>query len=150
MSIAAGPPHSSPQRPPVRAWILLAALIAGPGAWIVQLSASYGATSLVCFPHNAPHLVSPPPGWSTETAWLTGLNLVCLGVTLGVAALSWRNWRRLGGKEPADSQSILAIARERARFLALCGLFVGSGFSIAILFDILQPHLIASCWRFAQ
>ncbi len=143
------PEHPSPLRDRVSLWALLGALGAGPAAWSAQLIVSYGISSHACFPHRSPWLITPPPGWASEPAWLTAMNLVCLAIALGGAAVSWRHWRSVRGEKPGDAQSLLAIGEGRTRFITLCGILAGLGFSIAILFDTLEPYLIASCWKIA-
>lgn len=140
--------HPSPPRVRVSLWALLGALAAGPGAWSAQLVVSYAVSSHACFPHRTPWLVSPPPGWASETRGLTALNLACLAIALAGAAVSWRNWRRAPTQRPGDAHGLAAIAG-RTRFIAACGILAGLGFSLAILFDTLEPVLIASCWRIA-
>ncbi len=141
--------HPAPHRARVRPWVLLATLGAGPFAWIVQLVVSYGVAGYACYRGGAPRLAPPPAGWGAEHAGLLALNLVCLGVALAGAALSWRSWRKVRGETSGGGQSLLETGEGRTRFLATCGILAGLGFALAIAFNTAEPLVIASCWRIA-
>ncbi len=127
--------------------LLLSALAAGPAAWAVQLVAGYGLSSLACFPHDAPAVQSPPPGWGAEHAILLSLNIVCLLVALAGLAVSFAYWR---ARSPEKAEHAPDIAAARTRFLAACGLLAGLGFAIAILFDTAAILGVPSCWSIAS
>jgi hypothetical protein len=129
--------YQGPRPSQIRLAALLAALAAGPAAWALQLIAGYGVSSLACFPHDAPIQIAPPPGWSAEPGLLLAINLACLLLALIGFAICLRDWRTpLGG----ESQS-------RTRFLAMCGMFAGLGFALAILFDTAIILGTPTCWN---
>lgn len=142
MSPAASPSSS---RPPRRSIVApLAALFAGPAAWAAQLIVGYGASSLACYPHDAPAARPPGPG---EHGFLIALNLVCLAVAVGGLVVAAVHWRRAGGPEPARHNDVMPAGLGRARFLAACGMLSGLGFAIAILFDTAPILGVPACWR---
>ncbi|MGI9169685.1 MAG: hypothetical protein ACR2FH_05830 [Caulobacteraceae bacterium] len=141
--------HPSPRRTRVDLRLLLAGLAAGPFAWIVQLVIGYGVASYACDPRGTPALVSPPPGWAGEGAWLVALNLACLILAGAGAALSWRNWRRARRSRGADVESRVSIGEGRTAFIAACGALAGLGYCLAIAFDTVEPVFLAACWTIA-
>lgn len=141
------PQHPSPGRDRVPLWQLIGAFAASPAAWITQLLVNYGVASHACYPSVAPWLVSPPPGWAGERIWMEVLSLVCLAVALGGAGASWMFWKRTKDEVGGDAESAMEIGEGRTRFIASCGILFGLCFGIVILFQALQPILLASCWR---
>ncbi len=146
---AADPPaeHPAPHRHLVNVWLLLAGLGAGPFAWILQLVASYGVASYACFPPLGPRLGGLPVGWSAEAPGLTAVNLVCLAIALIGLAASFVHWRRTRTEKSGGHESLLETGEGRTRFVASCGMMAGAGFALAILFNTVEPLLIAGCWR---
>jgi hypothetical protein len=125
----------------------VAALAAGPTAWILQLVIGYGVASHLCFPRETPHLNGLPAQWTAEPAWLITVNLACLCVAIGGAFASYRNWRRTRAEERVGAWSVPEAGKERTRFVAACGILAGAGFALAIAFDTAEPLVIAACWR---
>lgn len=138
--------HPAPQRGRVGVVVLLAALASGPSAWVIQLLAGYGVASLACFPHDAPAMRAPPPGWSGEPALLLALNLACLVLCLGGTVVAFRHWRRTQGEKPGDAHVAMDVGEGRTRFLAACGVMTGLIFAAAILFDTAPILGTPSCW----
>ena len=56
-------------------------------------------------------------------------------------------WRRTKDEIGGDAESAMEIGEGRTRFIASCGILFGLCFGIVILFQALQPILLASCWR---
>jgi len=122
----------------------LAALAAGPAAWIVQLVVGYGASSLACYPHDAPAARPPGPG---EHAVLIAINLACLALALAGLAIAFLHWRGAKPPQPAEHNDVMPAGIGRARFLAACGMLSGLGFALAILFDTAPILGAPACWR---
>lgn len=115
---------------------LLVAVALGPAAWITQLAVGYGLSSYACFPRDAPQESTPPPGWSGETGLLLIINLACLVISLASLTLIAGLLRS-------------APPKTRTHFLAVCGLYAGVGFAIAILFDTWPILGVPACWSIA-
>jgi len=139
--------HPSTYRHQVNVWWLLAALAAGPAAWILQLVIGYGVASHLCFPRETPYLSGLPARWAPEPAWLIAVNLACLCLAMGGASASYRNWRRTRPAKGGSAETVLEPGEGRTRFVATCGILAGAGFALAILFDTAEPLVIAACWR---
>jgi hypothetical protein len=137
------PPNHRPASHPASVWVLLFALAAGPAGWILQLVLDYGLSGYACYVGAGPRASVPPTGWPGERAVLLGLNLAGLALAVFGGLTAYRAWRaaRAGRADPVRSG--------RTRFLALCGIFSGAGFGVAILFNTLEPFVVSSCWRVA-
>jgi hypothetical protein len=114
---------------------LLFALALSPAAWIGQLVATYGVASYACYPRYSPAEVSPPPGWGGEGGLLLIINLGCLAAALIGFLLA--------------AGLVKAPRHTRTHFLALCGMFAGAGFAVAILFDTWPILGVPACWSIA-
>jgi hypothetical protein len=121
----------------------LAALAAGPAAWVVQLVAGYAVSSLSCFPHDAPAASAPGPG---EHAVLMTLNLACVLMALLGLAAAYLSWRGAGPGKVAGHADIMPARLGRARFLGACGILSGAIFCVAILFDTANVLGAPACW----
>ena len=147
MSHAFPQEHPSPHRDRVRILSLLFGLAAGPTAWISQLVLGYGLSSYACYPKDAPHLQSPPPGWGGEHIVLLGINLACLALA-GVGLLvSLRNWRRTRNEARGGAHHMLEVGEGRTRFLSLCGMLGCVLFAAAILFNTVPIMGVPACWN---
>ena len=147
--MSADAPAMNPPRSRPGGGVLLSALAAGPAGWILQLVLGYGLSSYACFPHDAPFLRSPPPGWSGEAGVLLAINLACLllvSVGLVVCALIWR---KDPGERLIDAGRVRGGVLGRTRFLAACGVFSGLGFAVAVLFDTASILGTPACWSIA-
>jgi hypothetical protein len=141
--------HPAPHRRRVNIGLLLAGLGAGPFAWIIQLVASYGIASYACFPPLGPRLNGLPAGWSGEAPGLIALNLACLAIASLGLATSFLHWRRTRSEKAGVGEHVLETGEGRTRFLAAAGMMACTGFGLAILFNALEPLMIAGCWRMA-
>lgn len=138
--------HPAPHRQRVSLARQLFGLAAGPAGWIAQLVIGYGLSSYACFPRDAPHLISPPPGWAGEHLGLLALNLACLALALSGLAAALGAWRRTRGEKRGGPHLALEIGEGRARFLALCGLLTSGLFAGAILFNTAPILGVPACW----
>jgi len=140
--------HPQPRGSRVRLQTSLLVLAAGPAAWIFQLIVDFGVASNVCRQNGVLRAAPPAGGWAPESLFLVGVNLACLAVALagGFAALA--AWRRARAGKPGDATELVEVGEERARFLAECGMMTAAVFAVAILFDIVWPFFVPSCWRF--
>ncbi len=134
--------HPSPHRHRVRAWALAAGLIAPPIAWAMQLIASFALAAHACYPRSAP---APEPTWQGLVGVLWALSGVAIAIGLASAALSWRNWSRTRHEKPGSGHALVDAGEGRTRFLAMCGLIVGSAFVIALLWTTSGLLLVPSC-----
>jgi len=146
MSQAFPQEHPSPHRGRVRVITLLFGLAAGPTGWIAQLLLGYGVSSYACYPKDAPHLASPPPGWGAEHLLLLGVNLACLALAIVGLVVALGSWRRSREEKPGGAHHMLAVGEGRTRFLSLCGMLTGGLFAAAILFDTLPILGVPACW----
>jgi hypothetical protein len=95
--------------------LLWAGLLAGPVAWAVQLQAVYALAAWAC---------DGGPAWPLHLA-----SLACLLAAGGGAALSWRDWKAVGGWPGASE----AAAVGRTRLLTVLGMMTGVLFALVIL-----------------
>ncbi|HEY5410792.1 MAG TPA: hypothetical protein VIJ94_08690 [Caulobacteraceae bacterium] len=121
----------------------LLALAAGPAAWAAQLIAGYGASSLACFPHDAPAPTPPGPG---EHVGLAALNLVCLAVAVAGLATAFMVWRSARPDRFAEHNDQAPASAGREQFLGACGMLSGAIFCVAILFDTAAIFGAPACW----
>jgi hypothetical protein len=136
--------HPAPHASRVPEWLLFTALLAGPIAWFVQLNILYGMAGQTCFPRDEPRLVTPAGfGWLTTA--LIAINLVALALTVAGAIVSGRNWRRTQEEARGGHGALLDAGEGRTRFLSAWGLWGGSWFIIAILFDTIAAIMEPIC-----
>ena len=141
--------HPSPHRTRIGAAALLFALAIGPAAWAFQQMLSYGVTSHVCFPSDAP--VAPPPvAWSGLWLQLMAAGMALLILPLGGAWSAWGAWQAPRDEKGGASGALLDIGEGRSRFLAACGLLTGSLFSLAIICDLAVALALRSCQSLAS
>ena len=144
MAHSATEDHPSPHRGAVKPWLLMAGLAAGPFGWIVQLLVDYALSGELCrLDRGAP--VGPPS--QGHSALLIGLNLVCLAIAVGGLFVSWRCWRKVQGEKPGGADATLSIGEGRSRFLATAGMMAAGAFTVAILFNTVEPLMIPPCWN---
>ncbi len=77
------------------------------------------------------------------------LTLICLLIAMGGASASLQHWRRTRNEKPGDLPYALERGEGRTRFLSACGVLMGLGFTIAILFDVAPIVATPACWSIA-
>lgn len=136
--------HPAPHAHRVSSWALCAALLTGPVVWFFQLMILYGMAGQVCFPRDAPRLATPAGfGWLTSA--LLAINVVGLALTAAGTFVSWRSWRLTQEEARGGHDTLLDTGEGRTRFLSAWGLWGGSWFLIAILFDTIAVLWVPIC-----
>jgi hypothetical protein len=143
-SSAATTSDPSPQRARVGLAILLFGLFGAPGAWFVQLVASYAVASRACFPHMLPYH-NVPQAWSEIWYGLLAINIAALCAALICAFTSYKSWTATQTEQAGTSTDLVEIGEGRTRFIALSGVIVGIGFFAAILFDSVVLFTVPPC-----
>ena len=139
------PDHPAPFRHTVSAGPLLAGLVLGPAAWIVQLIVAYGVASVACDPKGLTPLM-PPAAMAADRPALIAANLICLAASFVAGFIAVRAWRRTRGEKGGDGHVLLDTGEGRTRFLAACGVLSAAGFAIAILFNTVEYFSVPACW----
>jgi hypothetical protein len=99
----------------------------GPLAWLADLEISFSADRLSCN-SNTPlplHLAT----------------IICLLISFGGIAYTWRDWRDTGKGWPGEEESIVS----RSRLLSFVGLTVNTMFVLAILFQAVPKVMLHPC-----
>jgi hypothetical protein len=135
--------HPAPERARVPAWRLLTGLVLAPTVWAIQILASYGLTSLACFPRYAPLEGTKVPGMSVIVLIGSLLALALAAVALWAAITSWRRTRGEGG---GGRDGAADVGEGRTRFLALCGLIISALFSAAIVWEAIVAIFLPHCF----
>lgn len=137
--------HPSPHRERVGNGALLAALAAGPAAWIIQLVAGYAVASVAC---TARRSAGAPSGiaFTGELTLLIAINLVCLAVVVAGGVFCRIVWNRVAGEKAGGPEAALTIGDGRTRFIAVCGMLSSVGFALAVLFNTVEPLIGPGCW----
>ncbi len=137
--------HPAPHQERVDHRALFAALVAGPAGWIVQLVVAYGVAAVACTARRAAGAASGA-AFAGEPAWFVALNLVCLVVVVAGGVFCRIAWNRVGGEKSGGAEAALTIGDGRTRFLAVCGMLSSVGFTLAVLFNTVEPLLVPGCW----
>jgi hypothetical protein len=139
-----GEAHPAPHRERVGLLALTFPVLAPPLAWSAHLIVNFAFSSHACYPDGAP-LQSPAPGFGWLWSLLLLIDLAGIIVGLAGALIAWRNWR-LTAEELAETGPPLAeIGEGRTRFLAIWGLLIGIGFSVATVFDFVGVWVLPIC-----
>lgn len=138
-------PHASPHRERVDHRVLLAALAAGPTGWIFQLVAGYAVASTGCARLRAAGAASVA-ALSREPGLLIAINLVCLSVILAGGIFCRVAWSRVSDEKGGGPEATLTIGEGRTRFVAVCGMLSSVVFTLAVLFNTVEPLLVGGCW----
>lgn len=138
----AAPRHPAPHRHRARNATLLACLAAGPVVWLIQMSINYGISSHGCYPAAEP-LARLPSGavWTVIIA----ITIVAIMISLAAALLSYRNWRMTRAEAGGDTPETIEAGEGRTRFLSLWGAFAGTGFAVALLFNLIGILGVPPC-----
>jgi|SRR3954447_9228615 hypothetical protein len=135
--------HPAPFAGAVPQWLLLAALLAAPIAWFVQLCVAYGLTAQACFPREnllPTGLGISPAVWPGSLALNLGA-LAVAGLALCAALWIWLQIRH----EVSSGYGLIEGAEGRTRFLAVWGFWIGVWFAIGILFNTVAIVALQAC-----
>jgi hypothetical protein len=120
------------------------AIFGGPLAWFIQLNAGFALASEPCF-RDGMRLVVPvsTPDWT----WAAMLAIIAIAfiVAVGSAILSWRVYLRTEDEGKGDHRHVMEVGSGRTRFLALWGVFLGGGASIATLLTLVGFWVLPRC-----
>jgi hypothetical protein len=111
-----------------RTGLLLFGALAGPAAWAMQFSISYGLTPVLC-------------GGRAELILLV-VTLVFAAVTVAALVVSVRSWRMSRSNVDAPPR-----VYHRARTLAYAGLLSSTFFLVVIIATTIPPFLVDPCRR---
>jgi hypothetical protein len=109
---------------------LWAGVLGGAFAWALQLQAGY---ALSRFSYDHPRLTLAHHASSA----------IALALALAAMLLAWRDWRRIGGGEPAGAEPGVA---GRTRFLAALGVLTSGFFALVILAQWIPTFFIHPAW----
>jgi hypothetical protein len=122
--------QSSPKRHAMASYESFFALFGGPLAWFLQLNAGFALASQPCFQNGertaVPHLGAD---W-TWPAMIASMIIAC-AIALLATLLSWRAYAR--------------TEDGRARFLALWGIFLGAGSTLATASTAVAVIVLPQC-----
>ncbi|MBA3895696.1 MAG: hypothetical protein H0X36_00855 [Sphingomonadaceae bacterium] len=135
--------HPAPHRDRVSVPWLLAGLAIPPVAWTLEMLVGFGISSNAC---PLTQGSTSQVGFSGEATLLIVLQIACLIVAIASGLMSWRHWRRVRLENKDSQHSHLTLGEGRTRFLALASMLTAGTFSIAIVFNLLEPILIPLCW----
>jgi len=124
-------------------WLLFAALLAAPFAWLIQLYVDYGLASQACFPRDEPlptGLTTSPAVWPGSLAVIVG-TLVIACAASGVSFWIWRRTRH----EVSNAYGLVEGAEGRTQFLAVWGVWTGAWFALGILFGAIGFFEVSAC-----
>lgn len=135
--------HPSPHRAKVSVFLLFAGFVIPPAAWTIQLLVGFGISSNACPLTSTP---DPHPGFSGEATLLIVLQFGCMLAAVASGLMSWQQWRRVRLEKKDSEHSHLTIGEGRTRFIAISATLSAGVFTVAILFNMLEPLLIPLCW----
>ncbi|GAA4330414.1 hypothetical protein GCM10023144_18080 [Pigmentiphaga soli] len=98
-------------------------LLGAPAVSLANLSLAYALTAPSCAMES--------------TAWLHGVNAVCVAVCAVLTAIGWGQWRRVRGHPAPDDAG---DRTSRQRFLA------AMGFAVGLLFTLVTLAQWAAAW----
>ena len=135
--------HPAPHRHKVSALKLFAGLLIPPLAWAIELLVSFGISSNAC---PLTQGQTSRLGFQHESVLLLGVQVICLGAVTGSGLMSRRHWLTVRGEKTDSEHSHVTLGEGRTRFVALGAMLTAVTFAIAILFNLLEPIVIPSCW----
>ena len=122
--------HPAPHAERVKLHESFFALFGGPAAWFIQLCAGVALADQPCFVEGA-RAVAP----LQSAAWTWPAMIVLMVIAAVVALLSclvsWRAFQRTRHEAPGDDAHLMESGSGRTRFLALWGILLGAGFTLA-------------------
>jgi hypothetical protein len=120
------------------------AVFGGPLAWFLQLNAGFALASQPCFQNGertvVPHLAAD---W-TWAAIIASMITAC-AIALLATLISWRAYARTEDRAAGDQRHTIKIGSERARFLALWGIFLGAGSTLATASTAVAVIVLPQC-----
>jgi hypothetical protein len=134
--------HPAPDRRKASLWSLSFSLAAPPLAWSMQSIAGYGISSEACYPGDTPRVL---PSFAGLWDLLLGINGVALVVAILGMAVAYRNWAATRRETGGDAEHLIERGEGRTRFLAMCGLLLGAGFTVATVFTSVTLLLSPLC-----
>jgi len=136
------PIHPAPERRKVSMLSLVLGLAVPPLVWSAQSILGYAISSNACFPGDSllrhpvlPHL----------RPLLAALNCGALAMAVMSFGVAYRSWSLTRFERGGDSGQLIDQGEGRTRFLAVCGMLVGAGFGVAILFSSISLLLSPLC-----
>lgn len=106
------------------------ALFGGPLAWYLQLCAGYALASAPCY-RAGERLQAPPPALDWTWAAMIAAMVAAVAIALLAWMVSWRVYQGAQEQRGGSASRVMAGGSGRTHFLALWGVFLGSGFAVA-------------------
>jgi hypothetical protein len=118
------------------------ALFGGPLAWFLQLNTGFALASQPCF-QNGERSVVPHP--ATDWTWpaLIASMIIACAIALLATLISWRAHART--QDESGAQHSMKIGIGNARFLALWGIFLGAGSTLATASAAVAISVLPRC-----
>lgn len=134
--------HPAPGRTRVSNLRLLGALLLAPGAWLVQLTASYFFASNGCARGETGLEPSVVPG-----LWLLLLliNLACIVLGVFGFVFAMHAWQRTRDEKPGGGHRLLDVGEGRTRFAALAAAVVSFIFLFGIMAEFAAVLILQRC-----
>jgi hypothetical protein len=110
------------------------AVAGGPFAWLAQINLLYPLVATPCFPGAARNLAYPS---SAQWAFVLAIAayFLLLAVAIGSALVARALYRRFAAPDGWTGDHFEGSGAGRSRFLAFCGILLGTGFSAMILLN---------------
>ena len=88
----------------------------------------------------------PAPHAERLSSWgALAVLLLCALVALAAGLLSWRKLREVKDEHPSDGRHLVEAGHGRTRFVALWGVILGLGFTVATLVTLVAFALVPRC-----
>ena len=117
-------------------------LYTGPLAWFVQFLSITVMSSWPCYP-KLERLSAPMPGYEWTSIAVPALILVCAALAAGSALVAWRILRKANDDNASRHERL--DAENRTQFVALWGVILGSGATLAILSQLVAYAIAPRC-----
>jgi hypothetical protein len=136
------PKHPAPERAKAGLLSLSFSLAAPPLAWSIQSITGYAISTRACYPKDTPLII---PLLSGLRPLLLTINAAALLITVLGVAIAYRNWCATQRETGSGLEQLIQCGEGRTRFLAMCGMLLGAGFLVAILFTSVTLLLSPLC-----
>jgi hypothetical protein len=130
--------RSTPRRAGVSFRALMFGACAAPIFWLGQMMLGYGVSAFVCYGGDHPATVEADS--ALRGALISFDAIAVVAAVLGLL-VSYSRWR--GAREPKDP----AIGADRAKFMAIWGIWSSACFLLAILFSTIASITVPLCLR---